>query len=189
MMELVGIPDSSKRINDYPHSFSGGMRQRIMIAMALSCNPSLLIADEPTTALDVTIQAQIIDLMLKLKKERTDSAIMLITHNLGVVAETCQRMIVMYGGKIQEMGFVNTIFNSPKHPYTIGLLESIPDPAKNNNSKERLKAIPGMIPNILELPKGCKFCSRCEKVMDICRETEPEIKYLDEHHSVRCHLY
>lgn len=189
MMELVGIPDSSKRINDYPHSFSGGMRQRIMIAMALSCNPSLLIADEPTTALDVTIQAQIIDLMLKLKKERTDSAIMLITHNLGVVAETCQRMIIMYGGKIQEMGFVNTIFNSPKHPYTIGLLESIPDTIKNNNSRERLKAIPGMIPNILELPKGCKFCTRCEKVMDICKETEPEIKYLDEHHSVRCHLY
>lgn len=186
MMEAVGIPDADKRMNDYPHQFSGGMRQRVMIAMALSCNPSLLIADEPTTALDVTIQAQILDLMVKLKKKREDSAILLITHNLGVVAEMCDRVIVMYGGKIQEVGDVFSIFKDPKHPYTQGLLQSLPDPYKNDQGE--LKAIPGIIPHILELPKGCKFCTRCTEVMDICWETEPELVEISKGRSVRCHL-
>ncbi len=186
MMEAVGIPDADKRMKDYPHQFSGGMRQRVMIAMALSCNPSLLIADEPTTALDVTIQAQILDLMVKLKKKRDDSAILLITHNLGVVAEMCDRVIVMYGGKIQEVGDVFSIFKDPKHPYTQGLLQSLPDPYKNDQGE--LKAIPGIIPHILELPKGCKFCTRCTEVMDICWDTEPELIEISQGRSVRCHL-
>lgn len=187
MLEAVGIPDAAKRMKDYPHQFSGGMRQRVMIAMALACNPSLLIADEPTTALDVTIQAQIIDLMLKIKKLRDDAAIVLITHNLGVVAEMADRVIVMYGGKIQEVGDVFGIFNDPKHPYTKGLLASLPDPYKNEH--EELKAIPGIIPHILELPKGCKFCTRCTEVMDICWETEPDLMEISNGRNVRCHLY
>ncbi len=186
LMESVGISDAKKRIKDYPHQFSGGMRQRVVIAMALACNPSLLIADEPTTALDVTIQAQIIDLMLKIKNEREKSAILLITHNLGVIAEMCQRVIVMYGGKIQEIANVIEIFNNPKHPYTIGLLESLPDPYVKNDKK--LKAIPGLIPHILELPKGCKFCTRCIKVNDECYNIEPELKEITEGHFVRCHF-
>ncbi|MFA5404652.1 MAG: ABC transporter ATP-binding protein [Ignavibacteria bacterium] len=185
LMESVGISDAKKRIKDYPHQFSGGMRQRVVIAMALACNPSLLIADEPTTALDVTIQAQIIDLMLKIKSEREKSAILLITHNLGVVAEMCQRVIVMYGGKIQEIANVNEIFSNPKHPYTIGLLESLPDPY--SKSVQKLKAIPGLIPHILELPKGCKFCTRCTKVTDECKAIEPELKKISNGHFVRCH--
>lgn len=186
LMESVGIPDAKKRINDYPHQFSGGMRQRVIIAMALACNPSLLIADEPTTALDVTIQAQIIDLMLKIKNEREKSAILLITHNLGVVAEMCQKVIVMYGGKIQEITSVKEIFNSPKHPYTIGLLESLPDPY--SKSVQKLNAIPGLIPHILELPKGCKFCTRCTLVKEECKTIEPELKEISPGHFVRCHL-
>lgn len=187
LMELVGIPDARKRIKDYPHQFSGGMRQRVIIAMALACNPSLLIADEPTTALDVTIQAQIIDLMLKIKNEREKSAILLITHNLGVVAEICQRVIVMYGGKIQEIARVNEIFNNPKHPYTIGLLESLPDP--NGKRGKKLKAIPGLIPHILELPKGCKFCTRCTLAKEECFTKEPELKEVSEGHFVKCINY
>jgi peptide/nickel transport system ATP-binding protein len=188
MMELVGIPDAEKRMKDYPHQFSGGMRQRVVIAIALACNPSLLIADEPTTALDVTIQAQILDLMMKLKNERYDSAILLITHNLGVVAEICDRVIVMYGGKIQEVGDVYTIFKNPKHPYTIGLLESLPNPEVQQKGK--LKAIPGLIPHILELPKGCKFCTRCtEKKADWYCEIEPKLLEIEPGHFVRCHLY
>lgn len=188
MMAQVGIPSPEKRMKDYPHQFSGGMRQRVMIAMALACNPSLLIADEPTTALDVTIQAQIIDLMLKLKNERADSAILLITHDLGVVAETCDRVIVMYGGKIQEVGDVDTIFNNPKHPYTKGLLNSLPNPTEKTG--ERLNAIPGLIPHILELPKGCKFCTRCPEIKApwYC-DVEPELLELEPGHFVRCHLY
>ncbi len=186
MLELVGIPAADKRMKDYPHQFSGGMRQRVMIAMALSCNPSLLIADEPTTALDVTIQAQILDLMLKLKNERKEAAILLITHNLGVVAETCNRVIVMYGGKIQEIADVDPLFEKPLHPYTVGLLESLPDPDK---PKEKLQAIPGIIPHILELPKGCKFATRCTKVFDKCWETEPDLLEVEPKHYVRCHLY
>lgn len=188
MMEHVGIPDPEKRMDEYPHRFSGGMRQRVMIAMALACNPALLIADEPTTALDVTIQAQIIDLMMKLKNERKEAAILIITHNLGVVAEMCDRVIVMYGGKIQEVGDVYTIFNNPKHPYTKGLLSSLPNP--DNKTKEKLRAIPGIIPHILELPKGCKFCTRCtEKREDWYCEKEPALLEIEPGHFVRCHLY
>lgn len=187
MLEAVGIPDAQKRMKDYPHQFSGGMRQRVMIAMALSCNPSLLIADEPTTALDVTIQAQILELMTKLKEEKKEAAVLLITHNLGVVAELCDRVIVMYGGKIQEIADVHSLFENPLHPYTKGLLASLPDPGKQ--LKGKLQAIPGLIPHILELPKGCKFCTRCPDVMDICWEKEPELKEISEGHFVRCHLY
>lgn len=186
MLEMVGIPSPEKRMKDYPHQFSGGMRQRVVIAIALSCNPSLLIADEPTTALDVTIQAQILELMLRLKDERKEAAILLITHNLGVVAEMCDRVIVMYGGKIQEIGNVEPIFENPLHPYTIGLLESLPDP---DHPKEELQAIPGNIPHILELPKGCKFNTRCTKVFDKCIEIEPELLEVEKDHFVRCHLY
>jgi len=186
MLEDVGIPDAEKRMKDYPHQFSGGMRQRVMIAMALACNPSLLIADEPTTALDVTIQAQILELMIKIKKQREDSAILLITHNLGIVAEISDRVIVMYGGKIQEIGDIFGIFNDPKHPYTKGLLQSLPDPYKDTH--EELKAIPGIIPHILELPKGCKFCTRCTEAVDFCMEVEPELLEISPGRSVRCHL-
>lgn len=187
MLDAVGISDAEKRLNEYPHQFSGGMRQRVMIAMALACNPSLLIADEPTTALDVTIQAQILDLMLKIKNERKESAIVLITHNLGVVAETCDRVIVMYGGKIQEQGDVFSIFQNPKHPYTKGLLLSLPDPYKE--AHRELQAIPGIIPHILELPKGCKFCTRCTEVMDKCWKEEPKLKEIEKNRLVRCHLF
>lgn len=186
MLEQVGIPAAEKRMKDYPHQFSGGMRQRVMIAMALSCHPALLIADEPTTALDVTIQAQIIELMLRLKKERKEAAILLITHNLGVVAETCDRVIVMYGGKIQEVADADSIFDNPLHPYTVGLMSSLPDPDK---PKQLLQAIPGIIPHILELPKGCKFATRCTKVFDKCLETEPDLIEKGKSHFVRCHLH
>lgn len=186
MMEAVGIADAEKRMKDYPHQFSGGMRQRVMIAMALACNPSLLIADEPTTALDVTIQAQILELMVKIKKKRDDAAIVLITHNLGIVAEMCDRVIVMYGGKIQEVGDIYSIFKNPMHPYTRGLLQSLPDPYKENRGE--LMAIPGIIPHILELPKGCKFCTRCIEVIDKCWLEEPELKEIAPGRSVRCHL-
>ena len=142
MLRAVGIPDAEKRVDDYPHQFSGGMRQRVMIAIALACNPSVLIADEPTTALDVTIQAQILDLMMELKQRRSEAAIVLITHDLAVVAEMCQRVIVMYGGKIQEVASVEDLFASPKHPYTQGLMASIPRPSKERKGHERLKAIP-----------------------------------------------
>lgn len=187
ILDLVGIPDAGKRMKDYPHQFSGGMRQRVMIAMALACEPSLLIADEPTTALDVTIQAQILDLMVKIKNEKKEAAILLITHNLGVVAEICDRVIVMYGGKFQEIGNIFEIFDNPKHPYTIGLLSSLPNPEKE--TKEKLRAIPGIIPHILELPKGCKFCTRCTEVMDKCWDDEPDLKELTPGHFVRCHLF
>jgi oligopeptide/dipeptide ABC transporter ATP-binding protein len=188
VLDLVGIPDARKRMDDYPHQFSGGMRQRVMIAMALSCNPALLIADEPTTALDVTIQAQILELMLDLKAKRKGSSIIMITHDLAVVAETCQRIIVMYGGKIQEIGTARQIFNNPLHPYTQGLLESIPHPEKGTR-QHRLKAIKGMVPNILEMPKACKFNTRCDYAMDICFHMEPGLAEIEPGHFVRCHLY
>ena len=156
MLDAVGIPEPERRINDYPHQFSGGMRQRIMIAMALQCNPSLLIADEPTTALDVTIQAQILDLMMELKDSRNDAAILLITHDLAVIAETCDRVIVMYGGVIQEIATIQELFKNPIHPYTKALMESIP---KLDKKSKRLKALKGMVPSILELGDGCKLCS------------------------------
>ena len=157
LLSMVGIPDAHRRLSDYPHQLSGGMRQRVMIAMALQCNPSLLIADEPTTALDVTIQAQILDLMMSLKNKRNDAAILLITHDLAVVAETCDRVIVMYGGKIQEIATINELFSNPLHPYTKALMQSIP---KLDKKEKRLKALKGMVPSILELGDGCKLCSR-----------------------------
>ena len=173
MLELVGIPDPASRMNDYPHQFSGGMRQRVMIAMALACNPSLLIADEPTTALDVTIQAQILELMLKIKDERKDAAILLITHNLAVVAETCHRVIVMYGGKIQEIAPVRELFKNPLHPYTRGLLASLP--TVDGEKQQRLRTIPGNVPSILDLPAGCKFVTRCPERFEHVRPIEPEL--------------
>lgn len=187
LLDIVGIPDAEKRMGDYPHQFSGGMRQRVMIAMALAKNPSLLIADEPTTALDVTIQAQILDLMLDLKKNNTDAAVVLITHDLAVVAETCERVIVMYGGIIQEVAPVDALFANPKHPYTLGLLSSIPRPDQGA-FKERLDTIPGMVPSILELPPGCKFCTRCSLKEDRCETEEPPLKELTPGHFVRCHV-
>ncbi|MES2765761.1 MAG: ABC transporter ATP-binding protein [Bacteroidota bacterium] len=188
MLRLVGIPAPEDRINDYPHQFSGGMRQRVMIAIALSCNPALLIADEPTTALDVTIQAQILELMLEVKNKRQDAAILLITHDLAVVAETCQRVIVMYGGKIQEIAEVLDLFDNPLHPYTQGLMASIPRPAAESAVRERLKAIPGNVPSILNLPTGCKFSTRCPKKIDVCETVEPPLMEITPNHFSRCHL-
>ena len=185
MLELVGIPSAEDRLDDYPHQFSGGMRQRVMIAIALACNPTLLIADEPTTALDVTIQAQILSLMLDIKKKRPEAAILLITHDLAVVAETCQRVIVMYGGKIQEVADIVTLFKKPEHPYTKGLLKSLPHPEEK---VERLDTIPGMVPNIMEFPPGCKFCTRCDVKLDKCDSEEPELIDIGDGHMVRCHL-
>ena len=173
MLELVEIPSPASRMNDYPQQFSGGMRQRVMIAMALACNPALLIADEPTTALDVTIQAQILELMLRVKDKRKDAAILLITHNLGVVAETCHRVIVMYGGKIQEVAPVKELFKNPLHPYTRGLLASLP--TVDGERRHRLAAIPGSVPSILDLPAGCKFVTRCSERLDRCFSIEPQL--------------
>ena len=184
MLKAVGIPEPDRRINDYPHQFSGGMRQRIMIAMALQCNPSLLIADEPTTALDVTIQAQILDLMMDLKDTRDDAAILLITHDLAVIAETCDRVIVMYGGVIQEIAEIDELFQNPLHPYTKALMESIP---KMEKKSRRLKALRGMVPSILELGDGCKLCTRFDPNECACGGTqiEPELIEVDEGHFVR----
>jgi len=186
MLELVGIPDPASRMNDYPHQFSGGMRQRVMIAMALACNPSLLLADEPTTALDVTIQAQILELMLRIKDQRKAAAILLITHNLAVVAETCHRVIVMYGGKIQEIAPVKELFRNPQHPYTRGLLASLP--TVEGEKQRRLRAIPGNVPGILDLPAGCKFVTRCQERLEPCARIEPELIETSPGHWVRCHL-
>ena len=186
MLELVGIPDPASRLNDYPHQFSGGMRQRVMIAMALACDPALLIADEPTTALDVTIQAQILELMLRIKDQRKDAAILLITHNLAVVAETCHRVMVMYGGKLQEVAPVKELFRNPLHPYTRGLLASLP--GVEGEKRQRLAAIPGNVPSILDLPAGCKFVTRCTERLERCFVVEPELIESPPGHWVRCHL-
>jgi peptide/nickel transport system ATP-binding protein len=186
MLELVGIPGAAGRMHDYPHQFSGGMRQRVMIAIALACDPSLLIADEPTTALDVTIQAQILELMLKVKDQRKDSAILLITHNLAVVAETCHRVMVMYGGKIQEIAPVRELFKSPMHPYTKGLLASLP--SVEGARLARLQTIPGNVPSILDLPVGCKFVTRCPERLEKCWTYEPELIEVSPGHWVRCVL-
>ncbi|MDO3680889.1 ABC transporter ATP-binding protein [Paenibacillus ehimensis] len=185
MLKLVGIPRAEDVIDEYPHQLSGGMRQRVMIAMAMSCNPQLLIADEPTTALDVTIQAQILDLMKKLKDEN-DMSIMLITHDLGVVAEMCDRVIVMYAGRVVEEGNVLDIFDDPQHPYTKGLIHSVPKLRQNHR---RLESIPGNVPDLTNMPAGCKFAPRCSAVMDICREREPELVQTAGGRKCRCWLY
>ena len=184
MLDKVGIPEPSRRINDCPHQFSGGMRQRIMIAMALQCNPALLIADEPTTALDVTIQAQILDLMMDLKESRGDSAILLITHDLAVIAETCDRVIVMYGGVIQEIASIFDLFKNPTSPYTKALMDSIP---KMDVKSDRLKALKGMVPSILELGDECKLCSRFDPQECACSGTkiEPELVEVSPGHFAR----
>ena len=183
----VGILDPETRMKQYPHHLSGGQRQRVMIAIALVLNPSLLIADEPTTALDVTIQAQILDLMLELKERRTDASILLITHNLAVVAETCDRVAVMYGGKIQEVASVEDLFRNPLHPYTQGLLGSIP--SVDGPKAARLTVIPGTVPDVHNLPVGCKFVTRCPYRFEPCPDIEPPLIEETPGHWVRCHLY
>jgi peptide/nickel transport system ATP-binding protein/oligopeptide transport system ATP-binding protein len=187
MLRMVGIPSPESRVNDYPHQMSGGMRQRVMIAMALSCHPRLMIADEPTTALDVTIQAQILDLIQRLK-EQVGSSILLITHNLGVVAEVAQHVGVMYAGHIVEYGDVITLFRNPKHPYTIGLFQSIPQ-KRRTKKRDRLQTIPGAVPDLLGLPIGCKFQDRCTRVFKKCREELPQLIEIESDHQVRCWLY
>jgi len=183
----VGIPDAASRLSQYPHHLSGGQRQRVMIAMALVLNPALLIADEPTTALDVTIQAQILDLMLDMKEKREGASILLITHNLAVVAETCDRVAVMYGGKIQEIAPVRALFETPLHPYAQGLLASIP--GTEGARARRLTVIPGSVPDIHQLPAGCKFVTRCPHAFEPCHDIEPPLAEQTPGHAVRCHLY
>ncbi|PLR76001.1 peptide ABC transporter ATP-binding protein [Bacillus sp. V3-13] len=186
MLKLVGLPRAEQIMKEYPHQLSGGMRQRVMIAMALSCHPKLLIADEPTTALDVTIQAQILALMKDLNV-KLDTAIVMITHDLGVVAELCERVIVMYAGKIVEEASVQAIFKEPKHPYTLGLLKSIPD---IRNKKERLYSIPGNVPKPGSITQGCRFAARCEYVFDRCLSENPPLYHAgDGNHQVRCFLH
>jgi oligopeptide/dipeptide ABC transporter ATP-binding protein len=185
MLKLVRIPSPEKRIHEYPYQLSGGMRQRVMIAMALSCNPKILIADEPTTALDVTIQAQILDLMNRLKEEM-GTAIIMITHNLGVIAEMSKRVVVMYSGKVVEQGSVDDIFYHPQHPYTKGLLATIPRIDHDIQPEKKLPEIPGMIPSLYSLPEGCYFNPRCAYAMEICRQREPDLKEIENGHLCSC---
>ena len=182
MLELVGINEPQKRVKQYPHELSGGMCQRVMIAMALACEPDILIADEPTTALDVTIQAQILELMQSLQK-KMGMAVILVTHDLGVIADMCDNIIVMYGGHICERGTADEIFYNPRHEYTKGLLRSIPNV---NNMKEKLIPIAGTPINVLNLPKGCAFCARCDEAMKICLEQQPEELTINENHKAAC---
>ncbi|MEJ2358027.1 MAG: ABC transporter ATP-binding protein [Deinococcales bacterium] len=185
MLDLVGIPEPGKRVKNYPHQMSGGMRQRVMIAMALSCGPKLLIADEPTTALDVTIQAQILDLMRKLQRE-IGMSILFITHDLGVVAEMADRVVVMYAGRAVEEGDVNDIFARPQMPYTLGLMNSIPRVDRAAEHQDRLEAIPGNVPNPLYLPDGCAFHPRCRFATDECKQAIPPLEDTGNGHMVRC---
>jgi oligopeptide/dipeptide ABC transporter ATP-binding protein len=187
MFRLVGIPAPESRLKDYPHQMSGGMRQRIMIAMALACNPKLMIADEPTTALDVTIQAQILELMNKLKEE-TGASILFITHDLGVIAEMAQNVAVMYAGRIVEYANVDTLFSHPKHPYTIGLMNSIPILGRRKKDG-KLSTISGVVPSLFTLPRGCHFCDRCPDVFADCRTTDPKMISIGENHHARCLKY
>jgi peptide/nickel transport system ATP-binding protein len=184
MMTKVGIASPEERAGNYPHQFSGGMRQRVMIAMALSCQPSLLIADEPTTALDVTIQAQILDLLRRINDEMGTS-ILLITHNLGVIAQMADWVAVMYAGNIVESSDVKTLFKVPKHPYTVALLKCLPSMRRR---KERLNAIPGVVPNLIDPLPGCRFSSRCDRVLEVCFDHEPVMRDIGGGHQVRCHL-
>ncbi len=188
MLKLVRIPDPERRVKEYPHQMSGGMRQRVMIAMALSCNPKVLIADEPTTALDVTIQAQILDLMMELQS-KLGTAIILITHSLGVVAETAQRVVVMYAGRKVEEALVGDLFAQPLHPYTVGLMNSVPrlsEAAKNDPAQARLTEIPGIVPSLLNLPQGCTFAPRCTYATDQCRTEYPPLEEKKKGHWVAC---
>ncbi|HKC74451.1 MAG TPA: ABC transporter ATP-binding protein [Chloroflexota bacterium] len=185
LFRMVGIPSPERRVKDYPHNMSGGMRQRVMIAMALALQPDLLIADEPTTALDVTIQAQILELIKDLRV-RVNTAVMLITHDIGVVAEMADNVVVMYTGKVVEHGTVMQVLKTPKHPYTVGLLNSIPSLGQKGS---RLNVIPGTVPSPLNLPRGCPFAPRCPHVMAICREEHPPLKTLDDGSAARCWLY
>ena len=187
MLNLVQIPNPQRRVNDYPHQFSGGMRQRVMIAMALACKPALLIADEPTTALDVTIQAQILDLLDSMKA-RFGMAIMLITHAMGVVAENAQRVAVMYAGKVVEEAPVAALFAQPRHPYTQGLIRSIPRVDARAVGRTRLEQIPGSVPSLLDPPPGCRFAARCQYAMDACRAAEPPLHEAAPGHKVACIL-
>lgn len=182
LLGLVGIPSPEKRVMDFPHQLSGGMRQRAMIAMALSCNPELLIADEPTTALDVTIQAQILDLMQRLQDEYKMS-MQFITHDLGVISELADRVIVMYAGTVFEEASSEIIFHSPRHPYTVGLLESIP---RIDKTQERLPTIPGVVPSLLNLPRGCRFQNRCPRAREECKVQAPELKEVKPGHKIAC---
>lgn len=186
LMELVGIPSSEKRMKDFPHEFSGGMRQRIMIAMALACNPQLLIADEPTTALDVTIQAQVLELMKELRA-KIGTSILLITHDLGVIAEMCNKVAVMYAGQIVEYADVHSIFKRPTHPYTIGLLKSLP--GLNVGLGKKLYSIEGVVPDMINVPSGCRFHPRCKEAMDRCRSEVPLFYSVKSGHYTRCFLY
>lgn len=185
ILRKVEMPDPEETYNSYPHKLSGGMRQRVMIAMALICNPKLLIADEPTTALDVTIQAEIIDLIKRLKDEFSTS-VLLITHDLGVVTELADKIIVMYGGKIMEIAPTSKLYRNPFHPYTVGLMKCIPRMKEN---KEKLYTIEGTVPDMSSEPKGCEFYERCDKRLDICRESKPELLEIDRNHFVKCFLY
>ncbi len=188
MFRLVGIPSPEERVDAYPHQLSGGMRQRVMIAMALACKPDLLIADEPTTALDVTIQAQILDLLKQLQRE-LGMSILLITHDLGVVAETCDEVVVMYAGRVVERASTSTLFTSPRHHYTAGLLRSVPSYGETAPAADhtRLQEIPGMVPSLWELPNGCKFVDRCPAAHELCRQEEPKLVQLGAS-LVRCHF-
>jgi len=189
MLKRVHIPAPERRVREYPHQLSGGMRQRAMIAMALSCNPEILIADEPTTALDVTVQAQILDLMLQLQADY-GTAIMMITHDLGVIAEVARRVVVMYAGRVVEEADTLDIFQRPKHPYTEGLLKSIPQPGdRSERGRERLDEIKGTVPNLYNLPPGCSFAPRCGDLMEVCRQEMPELRALSDTHKVRCWKY
>ena len=182
LLKLVGIPSPETRLDEYPHQFSGGMKQRVVIAIALSCNPELLLADEPTTALDVTIQAQVLDLIVKLKKERNTSMV-LITHDLGVVAEVCDKVAIMYAGEVVEFGTLDQIYNHTMHPYTEGLFGSIPD---LDSKAKRLKPIPGLMPDPANLPEGCSFCPRCPYATEQCKTQNPNITEVEHGHLVRC---
>ena len=188
MLQKVGIPDPERRAREYPHQLSGGMRQRVMIAMSLACNPSMIIADEPTTALDVTIQAQVLDLINRLKQD-TGASILLITHDLGVIAEMADSVAVMYTGKIVEYAGSDEFFERPKHPYTLGLMNSIPRIDMAVPENKMLKAIPGVVPNMLELPKGCAFQERCSEQFNLCRKKDPPLFEAMPGHLVKCWLY